>query len=112
MEKFTLSRTNQCNKCPWKVTTNPFDIPNGYDVAKHQNLACTIASEGNLAPNKAMACHESKEGQEDYCIGWLHNQLGRGNNIPLRIKMIRCTNAADIRIHGEQHLTFEDTLPK
>lgn len=34
-----------------------------------------------------------------------------GNNIGLRIRMMHCENAKSIRLRGEQHLTFEDTLP-
>jgi hypothetical protein len=43
--------------------------------------------------------------------GWLTNQLGPGNNIGLRIRMISCENAGKIRLKGEQHPTFENTLP-
>ena len=28
--KKELKRTKQCKNCPWKVSTNPFDIPDGY----------------------------------------------------------------------------------
>lgn len=58
-----------------------------------------------------MACHESPIGKEQYCIGWLYNQLGEGNNIPLRIQMRNCENLKDMHIVGEQHSRFEDTLP-
>lgn len=113
MEKFKLSRTKQCAKCPWKKSTNPYDIPDGYDVEKHKNLACTIAKDTNpFATNlQAMACHHSTEDNMQYCVGWLVNQLGRGNNIPLRLKMMKCENARDIQTYGEQHERFEDTLP-
>ena len=111
--KFRLKRTVQCARCPWKVSTDPYDIPNGYDVEKHKNLSCTI-SDGrfNLSQIKAMACHHSKEGNEEYCVGWLHNQLGVGNNIALRIKMMGCENAHNIKTKGKQHQRFEDTLPE
>lgn len=55
-----------------------------------------------------MACHEIHDA---HCIGWLMNQLGSGNNIGLRIQMISCENAGKIRLKGEQHATFEETLP-
>jgi hypothetical protein len=57
---------------------------------------------------KIMACHETHEA---HCIGWLNHQLGPGNNLQLRIKMGSCVNARAIRLRGEQHKTFEDTLP-
>lgn len=44
-----LKRVRQCKACPWKVSTDPHDIPNGYDVDLHKNLACTIAEPGTSA---------------------------------------------------------------
>jgi hypothetical protein len=114
MAKFTLKRTVQCAKCPWKVATNPHEIPDGYCEVKHANLADTIAKEGeyNLGrPLRVMACHHSKEEME-HCVGWVHNQLGIGNNIGLRLNMLNCENIGDLRIVGDQHERFEDTLPK
>lgn len=111
---FKLTRTRQCAKCPWKTSTNPHDIPNGYSVEQHQNLKCTIATDTIIPGDtmRAMACHDSPIGEEDYCVGWLHNQLGVGNNIMLRMQMMQCENILDLKIVGEQHKTFEDTLPR
>jgi hypothetical protein len=114
MDKFSLKRTIQCAKCPWKVDTNPHEIPHGYDVEKHRDLSCTIADNPLNFTQKtlhAMACHHSESGDEEYCIGWLHNQLGVGNNIMLRMKMMYCENIRDMKTIGEQHERFEDTLP-
>lgn len=55
-----------------------------------------------------MACHE---GHDAHCIGWLHNQLGVGNNIGLRLQMMNCENIRHIRLDGDQHETLEDTFP-
>lgn len=111
---FRLKRTIQCAKCPWKVTTNPHEIPDGYSVDLHKGLACTISGgiESIGKPIKAMACHHSEHGNEDYCIGWLHNQLGSGNNIGLRIHMMNCDNIREVQVVGKQHERFENTLPK
>jgi hypothetical protein len=107
-----LKRTRQCAKCPWKVSTDPFDIPDGYSVEKHAALACTIAKPGDIAgTHHAMACHEHPPGDEVHCVGWLMNQLGPGNNIALRIRMMDCENIGSVRLDGEQHEHFEDTLP-
>ena len=104
-----LKRTVQCQKCPWRVDVDPHDIPNGYDVEKHRALKSTIARPGSMHDSgRAMACHETDEA---HCVGWLVNQLGPGNNIGLRMRMIYCENAGKIRLRGEQHETFEDTLP-
>jgi len=76
----------------------------------HRALKSTIAAPGDLGfgPRAVMACHESDDA---HCIGWLVNQLGPGNNIGLRILMMSCENARAIKLRGEQHETFEDTLP-
>lgn len=108
-----LKRTKQCLKCPWKKSTNPHDIPDGYCPVKHANLKDTIAVPGSLqSTGKAMACHHSTPRNEQYCVGWLYNQLGEGNNISLRLQMRSCENLKDLKIAGEQHSTFEETLPK
>ncbi len=106
-----LKRLNQCDKCPWKVSTDPHDIPNGYEVDLHKNLSCTIARPGALTFSRAMACHEHAPGEEVHCVGWLAHQLGPGNNIGLRIRMLSCENIHLMKLDGEQHETFEDTLP-
>ncbi len=111
--KWKLRRTRQCAKCPWRVSTDPHDIPNGYCELRHANLASTIAEPGKLPGStlRIMACHESKPGKETHCIGWLVNQLGPGNNIGLRIQMSSCENYKNVQLDGEQHQTFEATLP-
>ena len=90
---------------------DPRDIPNGYSVKKHCALESTIAKGIDLnirGEVKVMACHET---HDSHCIGWLVNQLGPGNNIPMRFHMTRCTNGRDLEIVGEQHGTLEETIP-
>lgn len=109
MSTWKLKRTAQCAKCPWRVDVDPHDIPNGYCETKHAALASTIAEPGGMQINgSAMACHETDEA---HCIGWLMNQLGPGNNIGLRLRMMTCENIGKVRLVGEQHQTFDDTLP-
>ena len=43
----------QCAKCPWKVSTDPHDIPNGYDEGKHRDLESKL-------PHKTTFTAESK----------------------------------------------------
>ncbi len=105
----------QCRSCPWRVDCDPLvDIPNGYSVELHESLRGTIARPGDLnlfGTLRAMACHYSPVGQEIPCAGWLANQLGRGNNIGLRLQVI--SGAMPVpELDGEQHATFEDTLPE
>jgi len=105
----------QCGKCPWRKDVNPHDIPNGYCVIKHANLRRTIAKPGEVNfPDtlRQMACHEFPEGKERVCVGWLANQMGRGNNIALRLAAFEGRVEVDVETVGEQHECFEDTLPK
>lgn len=105
----------QCAKCPWRVDVDPRDIPNGYCEIKHANLRETIAKPGALQLGgtlRMMACHESKVGKERPCVGWLANQLGRGNNILLRLAARHDETLHTFELVGEQHERFEDTLPR
>lgn len=109
-----LKRTKQCAKCPWRKDVDPHDIPNGYSEEKHRALDDTIARPETALASvlsggiRIMACHETHDA---HCIGWLVNQLGDGNNIALRISMRNCENLNRIKTVGEQHETFEETLP-
>lgn len=108
-DKWKLKRTRQCEKCPWRVETDPYDIPNGYSAEKHRALKDTIDDGRSIfGSNRVMACHETDDA---HCIGWLVNQLGHGNNIGMRIRMMSCENGDRIQLRGEQHDTFEETLP-
>ena len=106
----------QCAKCPWKVSTDPHDIPNGYCETKHAALSNTIAEPGRVGDAhkktlRMMACHESMPGEELPCVGWLDQQLGEGNNIGLRMAVIFGRIDANVETVGEQHTCLEDTLP-
>jgi hypothetical protein len=112
--EWKLRRTAQCKKCPWIAGSDPRQIPNGYCETKHRALEGTIAKPGDLSflaggGLPAMACHETDEA---HCVGWLVNQLGPGNNIGLRLRMSACANVHKIKLRGEQHARFEDTLPE
>lgn len=101
----------QCQKCPWKVDTNPADIPDGYSVKKHVDLQNTIADGIHIHHHlRIMACHEFPIGREMPCVGWLHNQLGPGNNVMLRLMASGGQISTDYELDGDQHSRFEDTL--
>jgi len=107
-------RNKQCKACPWRVSTDPDrDIPGGYDRELHRGLSETIAEPATLNTSSGgmMACHESNpDGGEYPCVGWLWHQLGRGNNLPLRLLALQ-GHFDDIEVDGPQHTCFEDTLP-
>ena len=66
-------------KCLWKVSTDPRTIPGGYSFAKHQNLQSTIARELKIQDTLNIMAYYLNH--DTHCIGWLHNQLGEGNNL-------------------------------
>lgn len=104
----------QCKSCPWRVDCVPDrDIPNGYSCELHEGLRKTIATDTSVYVERLqiMACHYSEVGSEYPCAGWLANQLGVGNNIPVRLAVIR-RRLPYPEIDGEQHATFDDTLPQ
>ena len=110
-----VSPRRQCAKCPWKVGTDPRQIPNGYCERKHERLSNTIATGSpaeQLSSNaqlRIMACHETHELP---CVGWMHNQLGEGNNIVLRLAVSSGRIDGKFEVVGEQHACLEDTLPQ
>jgi len=103
----------QCAKCPWKRSTNPREIPDGYSAEKHAGLACTIAAPGGLGDEslRMMACHETPVGAELPCVGWLVQQLGPGNNLGLRLRVLLGRVDANVETVGPQHRRLQDTLP-
>lgn len=110
--KKALRQTNQCANCPWKVSSDITKIPN-YDPKLHQKLSDTIAEPGIIPTGnnmKMMACHNSTESNDLECVGWLHNQLGVGNNIGLRLLICGYSNARYIKVSGKQHTTFDETM--
>jgi hypothetical protein len=109
-----LKRIIQCKNCPWLVGTNPCsDIKGDYSKELHRKLRKTIASkEIDIDLDKTihvMACHESRTGNEDMCVGWLSNQLGSGNNIRLRLIMMNYEKF-NLKLIGKNHKTFEETI--
>jgi Family of unknown function (DUF6283) len=103
----------QCKECPWKVGSNPRDIPGEYSEERHRALESTIARDVRLDLDtlRMMACHETMPGKELPCVGWMHHQLGVGNNLVLRFAVIAGQVDGDVEIVGPQHERFEDTLP-
>lgn len=112
-----LPIVKQCKSCPWRVDCVPDkDIPN-YVPELARGLDCTIQSGlESAAPvmfggeMRMMACHYSEPGEEFACAGWLHNQLGVGNNIGVRLLVIN-GRLPQPEVDGDQHERYEDTLP-
>jgi len=118
-------RRRQCAKCPWKVSTDPHEIPGGYSVELHRSLENTIAEPASLErvaqPLRFMGCHEGggtrrlvprSDVSKAVCVGWLQQQLTVGNNIALRLAVMHGHVSADFELDGPQHETLQDTLPQ
>ena len=107
-----MNPRRQCAKCPWKTSTDPHDIPDGYCEDKHRGLESTIAEPGDLrGAARMMACHESPVGVEAPCVGWLVHQLGPGNNRGLHLRAMSGQLDVNVETVGPQHMTFAETLP-
>lgn len=108
----------QCTTCPWKVGCVPErDIPNyQLDLAKKLDRTIAASPEDSLRAAlsgdglQSMACHYSKSGEEIPCAGWIHNQLGPGNNIAVRLRVMG-GHLPIPKVDGDQHERYEDTLP-
>lgn len=62
-----------CPACPWRVDAGAQDIPN-FDLELAENLAATCPDERGMGPDfgaSMFACHQSKEGREIACAGWM-----------------------------------------
>ena len=62
-----------CPGCPWRVDKDATDIPN-FSLAKAEALANTSPCEKGFGPSFSdgmFACHQSYEGKEFACAGWL-----------------------------------------
>ncbi|MEX3952717.1 DUF6283 family protein [Paraburkholderia sp. EG287B] len=62
-----------CASCPWRHTAGAEDIPN-FDLALAEKLADTCPDDRGMGPDfgaSMFACHQSREGEEFACAGWL-----------------------------------------
>lgn len=104
----------QCKSCPWRKSAKLADIP-GYREKKHHALADTIADPKGVYEHgsclRMMACHHSTEGNDIVCVGWAAQQMGRGNNLSLRLAARHDKRLQQLETVGPQHERFEDTLP-
>lgn len=100
----------QCKSCPWIKGNKNEDIPN-YDAKLHKKLIGTIQGlDINREFFRIMACHLSESGDEQTCVGWMHNQLGKGNNLALRIRALSEDWDHNYSLAGEQVDNFDETF--
>lgn len=62
-----------CPSCPWRVDQHAADIPN-FDMKMAKSLSKTCPDKRNTGPDfgaALFACHQSHDGEEFPCAGWL-----------------------------------------
>jgi hypothetical protein len=62
-----------CKSCPWQVNATATDIPR-FQLQLAESLATTCPDERGFGPDvfaPQFACHQSREGDEFACAGWL-----------------------------------------
>jgi hypothetical protein len=62
-----------CASCPWRKEASADDIPN-FSLDLAEKLAGTCPDHRDMGPDfgaSVFACHQSKEGEEFACAGWL-----------------------------------------
>lgn len=65
-----------CPSCPWRVDQTAQDIP-AFVLDLAENLAETCPDDRGYGPDfgtPQFACHQSREGAEIVCAGWLAQQ--------------------------------------
>lgn len=71
-----------------------------------------IAKPGALlvpgTPLRVMTCHETEDA---HCLSWLHYQLGRGNNIALRLRMAVQDDGRDMQQRDLQEMWIAADAP-
>jgi hypothetical protein len=80
-----------CPSCPWRVDKDARDIPN-FSLPLAESLAGTCPDERDMGPDfgaSFFACHQSKEGSEIACAGWLAAVGHRHPGVRLALAMGR-----------------------
>lgn len=105
-----------CPSCPWRCAASAEDIPN-FDLSLAERLANTCPDHKGMGPDfgaSMFACHQSKEGDEFPCAGWLAKVGNRHPSVRIAVFEGRLDPAAlkpgvD---WPELHDTYQDVLDK
>lgn len=85
-----------CPPCPWRLDTTAPDIPN-FDLELAENLAATCPDKRGMGPDfgaSMFACHQSREGREIACAGWMATVGHRHPMVRLAVAMKRLDTSA------------------
>lgn len=104
-----LKTVKQCKTCPWRVDVVPSrDVPD-YDPGIYDRMRTSLRTGLESMSEKTrmvMECHNGKRGANRACAGWLHHQLGVGNNIGVRLS-VHAGRLPIPKVVGEQHEDLE-----
>lgn len=76
-----------CRSCPWRVDQDATAIPN-FSLAKAEALAETCPDDAGYGPDfgaPQFACHQSRDGAEIVCAGWLATNGGRHPAVRMQV---------------------------
>lgn len=84
------------------------DVPD-YDPGIYDRMRASLRTgieTVTAATHLIMECHNGKRGANRPCAGWLHHQIGIGNNLGMRLKVM--TGRLPVpKISGDQHEDLE-----
>ena len=85
-----------CLSCPWRVDKDAADIPN-FDLELAEGLAGCCPDKRNMGPDyraSMFPCHQSKDGAEIACAGWLATVGHRHPGVRLAVAVGRLDASA------------------
>lgn len=88
-----------CKNCPWKRSSNPSgsDIPN-FSMELMEGLKSTVPDPFNPLETRVFACHDSKEGKDKVCAGY----LARGGTDNIHVRLMAMNEEVNIYILAEE----------
>lgn len=105
-----------CPSCPWRVDQDATDIPK-FDPELAEGLARCCPDKRGMGPDfgaSLFACHQSKDGAEMACAGWMATVGHRHPGVRLAIAMGRLDASALRPGKGwpELHSNYQSVIEK
>lgn len=104
-----------CPTCPWRRDQDARAIP-GFSLEKAEGLAETCPDERNMGPNfgaPQFACHQSRDGAEVVCAGWLAVVGHRHPGVRLNVALGHTSPEALERPEGvDLHDSYSEVIVK
>jgi len=90
MEPIRYRKNGPCGDCPWREDVEPGQFETcRFDALKSTSTQPEdIASVEDVLSQRMFACHQTKEGREQACAGWLVVAAVQGN---LRVRLALAT---------------------